>query len=115
MLDLTIAPTELFSALSDETRLRILCLLSRGELCVCDLMQLMSAPQSTLSRHMGRLRRAGLVTDRRNGKWVHYALADKTIPPELVALIASLKQTSPYDADDKRLRAHLKVKKDSAC
>lgn len=112
MLDLAVAPTELFSALSDETRLRILCLLSRGELCVCDLMQLLSAPQSTLSRHLGRLRRAGLVTNRRDGKWVHYTLADKTIPNELVSLIGSFNQISPYDVDDKRLKAHLKEQKD---
>lgn len=111
MLYLTIPPTELFSALSDETRLRILCLLSAGELRVCDLMQLLSAPQSTLSRHMGRLRRAGLVNDRRDGKWVHYILADESIPGEIVALIGSLKQISPYDEDDKRLKAHRREKK----
>lgn len=114
MLHLTIPPTELFSALSDETRLRILCLLSAGELRVCDLMQLLSAPQSTLSRHMGRLRRAGLVNYRRDGKWVHYILADESIPDELVALIGSLKQISPYDEDDKQLKAHLKEQKDTA-
>jgi len=115
MLDYGIAPTELFSALSDETRLRILCLLSRGELCICDLMELLSSPQSTLSRHMGRLRRAGLVTDRREGKWVHYALEENNIPPELVSLIKSLTKSSPYLADSARLNNHLKNKKNSAC
>ncbi|OGL40345.1 MAG: hypothetical protein A3C43_01080 [Candidatus Schekmanbacteria bacterium RIFCSPHIGHO2_02_FULL_38_11] len=64
-----------FKAMSDETRLRILHLLTYGELCVCDLMEVLSLPQSTISRHMAYLKNAGLVIDRRNGVWVHYSLA----------------------------------------
>lgn len=65
----------MFRAFADETRLRILHLLSRGELCVCDIMAALAAPQSKVSRHLGHLRRAGLVTDRKEGLWRHYSLA----------------------------------------
>lgn len=64
-----------FKALSDETRLRIMALLSRGELCVCDLMEILALPQSTVSRHLATLRHAGLVEDRRQGVWMYYRLA----------------------------------------
>src|SRR3989338_4364287 len=64
-----------FKAMSDETRLRILHLLTYGELCVCDLMEVLSLPQSTISRHMAYLKNAGLVKDRRNGVWIHYSLS----------------------------------------
>ena len=59
----------LFRALSDSTRLRILHLLKRGELCVCDLMQILRIPQAKTSRHLGYLRKAGLVTVREDGLW----------------------------------------------
>jgi len=61
-------------ALSDETRLRILKLLEDGELCVCHLMRVLNMGQSRISRHMGVLKQAGLVADRRVGKWVFYRL-----------------------------------------
>ena len=64
----------LFKALADETRLRILSLLTAGELCVCDLMTVLDLPQSTVSRHLAYLRNAGLVEDRRSGVWMHYRL-----------------------------------------
>ena len=65
---------QLFKALSDETRLRIIALLTHGELCVCDLMEVMGLPQSTVSRHLATLRQAGLVEDRRQGVWIYYRL-----------------------------------------
>jgi ArsR family transcriptional regulator, arsenate/arsenite/antimonite-responsive transcriptional repressor len=64
-----------FKALSDETRLRIVALLFRGELCVCDLMAILDLPQSTVSRHLATLRHVGLVEDRRQGVWMYYRLA----------------------------------------
>lgn len=65
----------LWKALGDETRLRILKLLEHGELCVCHMMWVLEMGQSRVSRHMGLLKQAGLVTDRRQGKWVYYRLA----------------------------------------
>jgi len=68
-------PDRMFRAFADETRLRVLQLLSNGELCVCDLMSAVDAPQSKMSRHLAYLKRAGLVLDRKQGKWRHYSLA----------------------------------------
>lgn len=72
----------LFKLLADETRLRILILLSRGELCVCDIMSIIGATQSKTSRHLAYLRSAGLVHDRREGLWIHYSLAKPTGVPQ---------------------------------
>ena len=63
------------NALTDETRLRILNLLNEGELCVCDLMRILKEPQSKISRHLGYLRRSGLVEARKEGLWMHYRLS----------------------------------------
>lgn len=64
----------LFHALSDETRLEIVEMLSHGERCVCELMSSLEAAQSRLSFHLKTLKDAGLVTDRRDGRWVYYTL-----------------------------------------
>jgi ArsR family transcriptional regulator len=64
----------LFRALGDETRLRLLEQLHRGEQCVCDLTDELEASQSRLSFHLKTLKDAGLVTDRREGRWVYYAV-----------------------------------------
>lgn len=65
----------MFRAFSDRTRLRILHLLRGGELCVCDLMDVLKVPQPKTSRHLAYLRRAGLVVARKEGLWIHYRLA----------------------------------------
>ena len=70
----TTAVAHLCHALSDETRLAILERLRNGERCVCDLVDLLSAGQSRLSFHLKTLRDAGLVVDRRDGRWVHYSI-----------------------------------------
>jgi ArsR family transcriptional regulator len=64
----------LFHALADETRLRILEQLADGEQCVCDLSDALEAGQSRLSFHLKTLKDAGLVTDRRQGRWIYYTL-----------------------------------------
>jgi ArsR family transcriptional regulator len=69
----------LFHALSDETRLAILDLLHDGEHCVCDLQDALDAAQSRLSFHLKVLREAGLVTDRKEGRWSYYALVPETL------------------------------------
>jgi ArsR family transcriptional regulator, arsenate/arsenite/antimonite-responsive transcriptional repressor len=79
-------PAEQFQALSDETRLRILDLLRGGEHCVCELTEVLDLRQSLLSFHLKALKDAGLVTDRREGRWMYYALA----PEALEALAAHL-------------------------
>src|SRR5512136_2463220 len=64
----------MLKALSDETRLRILCLLFQGELCVCAIMAVLQLPQSTVSRHLAYLKNAGWVDDRRCGVWMYYSI-----------------------------------------
>src|SRR5262245_28529706 len=75
----------LFKALADATRLRILGLLLSGEVCVCDIHESLKIPQPKASRHLAYLRRAGLVTTRREGLWMHYRLG--TLPNPVLAAI----------------------------
>jgi len=63
-----------FHALSDETRLQIVEMLSHGERCVCELQDVLDAAQSRLSFHLKVLKDAGLVTDRKEGRWMYYAV-----------------------------------------
>ncbi len=63
-----------FKALSDETRLKILSLLKDGEACVCDIAETLKMTQPNISFHMSMLRDAGLIKDRKNGRWIHYSL-----------------------------------------
>jgi ArsR family transcriptional regulator len=76
-----------FKALADGTRLRILGLLATGEVCVCHIHESLKIPQPKASRHLAYLRRAGLVTTRRDGLWIYYALA-----PAVDPLVATIQQ-----------------------
>ena len=67
---------DLFKALSDETRLRIVLLLSEKELCVCQIVEALVLSQVKVSRHLTILKYAGLVRCRKEGTWVYYSLAD---------------------------------------
>lgn len=68
-----------FHALSEPTRLRIIDLLRRGERCVCDLTEVLETGQSRLSFHLRALKDAGLVKDRRDGRWVYYSLDEGAV------------------------------------
>src|SRR3954471_1677866 len=81
---------DLFHALSDETRLEIIELLRKGERCVCELTDSLDAAQSRLSFHLRVLRDAGIVRDRKDGRWVHYEL-DPDAFEEMETLVASMK------------------------
>ena len=76
-----------FKALADETRLRILRLLEVREMCVCEVMVALDLTQPTASHHLGLLENAGLVKDRKEGKWVFYSIAD----PKLLENMHKLK------------------------
>ena len=67
-----------FKALSDPTRLRILMLLQYGELCVCEIEEVLAMKQARISRHLNILRNAGLAEARYVGRWVFYSLANAT-------------------------------------
>jgi ArsR family transcriptional regulator, arsenate/arsenite/antimonite-responsive transcriptional repressor len=73
-------PPQLFRALADRTRLRIVNLLARGTLCVCDLQRILRLPQSSISRHLALLKSAGLIRDRRDGMRTFYALTGWDTP-----------------------------------
>ena len=75
----------LFHALSDATRLGILDMLKEGERCVCELQDELDAAQSRLSFHLRVLKEAGLVTDRKEGRWMYY-----TIAPDALAEVHDL-------------------------
>ncbi len=79
----------LFRALGDRTRLRIVNLLARGSLCVCDIQRILGQPQSSVSRHLALLRSAGLIRDRRDGMRMFYALTswDTALGRAVVAAI----------------------------
>ena len=97
----------LFKALSEPVRLRILNLLQDGELCVCDLMAVLDLPQSTVSRHLGRLSRAGLVEGRREGKWMHYRLSESLPEPgrNIMTACRNLCAPAPQAAEDREALA----------
>lgn len=82
-----------FHALADETRLQIINRLSGGEQCVCDLMDLLGTAQSLLSFHLKTLKDAGILIDRREGRWVYYSLNPEAIE-DLEQLIGLLKPRS---------------------
>ncbi|MBS7623942.1 winged helix-turn-helix transcriptional regulator [Candidatus Bathyarchaeota archaeon] len=73
----------IFSGLSDLTRLKILELIGEGELCGCEVMAALDLTQPTTSHHLGILERSGLISSRREGKWVFYRLAN----PKLRSLL----------------------------
>jgi ArsR family transcriptional regulator len=80
-------------ALSDETRIRILnILLELGELCVCDIEAGLDITQSKASRHLGLLRTAGLLRDRRNGTWIYYGIHDD-LSETMTALLDGIRST----------------------
>jgi ArsR family transcriptional regulator len=83
-----------FHALSDPTRLRILSLLERGERCVCELTDALDAAQSRLSFHLKMLKEAGLVIDRKEGRWVYYRLDPEALE-EYGAVFELLPRTVP--------------------
>jgi len=94
---------ELFKALSDPIRLRLVYLLTRREeLCVCHFTEVLGLPQSTISRHLSHLRHLDLVGTRREGKWVYYHLSSRhdTIAAQVLGLISRLGADEPQLVTD---------------
>jgi ArsR family transcriptional regulator len=86
----------LFQALADRTRLRVLHLVSRQEVCVCNFVGILQAPQPKISRHLAYLRKAGLVATRREGKWMHYRL-EKIADPAAATVLKTTLQSLAKD------------------
>ncbi len=78
--------TQTFKALSDKTRLRILSLMKEGEICVCDIAESLGMTQPNISFHLSMLKEAGLIKDRKNGRWIHYSLDDSDMFTRFILL-----------------------------
>ena len=103
---------QVFKALSDETRLRILRLLQDQELCVCELVDILKMEQSRISHQLQILKNARLVNDRREGKWIVYSLNTRDAGPinrEIFFLLKTvLEKGEVVEEDEKRLKLCLK-------
>ena len=106
---------QLFRALSEEARLRIVMLLTNGELCVCDLMAVLEEPQSKISRHLAYLTHSGLTKSKRVGVWMHYSLReplDEVYEAQIEFLKKQLSHIPQLSSDKDRL---LELKKEGSC
>lgn len=105
--------SEFFKIISDETRLRILMVLSQKELCVCEICEILQESQPKISRHLSKLRDAGLVRDNRNGQWVFYSIdLSETAELEIIEIIAKNRVDYQILNDDlERLAERINQKK----
>jgi arsenate reductase/ArsR family transcriptional regulator len=94
---------EVYKALAHPARLRILAMLRGGELCVCQITAVLGLATSTVSAHLSELRRAGLVAERKAGRWVHYRLASEGTAEATLATLWLVLQEDPQIADDGRV------------
>jgi ArsR family transcriptional regulator len=100
-----------FKALSEEIRLRIVKLLEHGELCVCDIVAALDMIQPKVSFHLAVLKEAGLIKDRKQGKWTHYSIADTDMFRRFLLLSTLEKISSESVSEDvRRLKDFLKTK-----
>lgn len=105
------AADALFKGFADPTRLRILNVLAAGELCVCDIVEILEVAQPTVSRHLAYLRRSGLVTATRDWKFAHYRLADPTtaVHQRLIGCVAECFR-GIVSLDEERAAAEARVR-----
>jgi ArsR family transcriptional regulator, arsenate/arsenite/antimonite-responsive transcriptional repressor len=104
-------PPTLFKTLSDPTRLRLLNLLGCGETCVCELTDTLRVVQPKVSRHLARLKRAGLVEARRKGKWMYYRWTQHG-DPLLRHVILGLHQ---WMANDQKMKSERRRRSQVCC
>lgn len=105
-------------AAGEPVRARILKLLHGGELCVCQLLDILGLSQSTISGHLAILKNAGLVRDRKQGRWAYYSLSDRMAnqyAPPVMALLMGWLDDDPLVRADKRRLAALKAKTGKGC
>ena len=105
-------------ALADPTRVRVLAALRSGELCVCELSDVLDVTQSTLSTHLQVIREANLVQTRKEGKWVYYALkpgADRLLKGVFGFFATELAEAPLLRRDEARLKKRLAEREDGAC
>ncbi|HYV00451.1 MAG TPA: metalloregulator ArsR/SmtB family transcription factor [Pyrinomonadaceae bacterium] len=96
----------LFKALADHTRLRLINLIGDDEVCVCFFVEVLKINQPKISRHLAYLRRAGVVSARREGKWIHYRLVEPP-DPHAANIFREVRAALPNDPAMKSDRARL--------
>ncbi len=110
--------TEIFKALSDETRIRILRLLmlSRESICVCEIVDSLEEPQSNISRHLKILKNAGLIEESKQGRWRYYSLTEKgdQFMTHLFQTIASIPKKT-FIKEYAKLKERLKIRRNGKC
>lgn len=94
----------IYHALSEVTRLRILKLLEHGELCVCDLVAALDMSQPKISFHVAALKSAGLISDRKEGRWIHYSIASDCDLFRRYLISTTLEKIQDNDVADDRAR-----------
>ncbi|MCX5817489.1 MAG: metalloregulator ArsR/SmtB family transcription factor [Proteobacteria bacterium] len=107
--------TQMYKALSEDMRLRVVMLLTHGEICVCDLMAIFGESQSKVSRHLAYLKHSGLVRSKRVGTWMHYSLReslDSTIDAQITFMKQQLSQLPVFLRDEERIQD---IKKQKLC
>ena len=104
-------PELFFSALADRTRLRLLNLMRDGEVCVCFFAETLATNNPKISRHLSYLKRADLVSGRRDGKWMHYRINQPKDKRALEVFSSTMKML----AEDKQMTADRKKLKDVCC
>jgi ArsR family transcriptional regulator len=107
-----------YKALTNPTRLRILALLGKGELCVCSLVDILGMPQSTVSRHLALLKAAGWIFERRKGVWMYYRLTQEDSPLQAALqrdILAHLAGLPEVRRDQERLVRYQHEKGKNAC
>ena len=106
-------------ALSDEHRVRALMSLRGGELCLCQVIEMLGLAPSTVSKHMAILRQAGLVESRKDGRWTFFRLADKDAPTSIREATRwvqnSLRDDRQTREDARRLKAVRKMSTEDLC
>lgn len=117
---MTITPlarlVQVHKAIAHPTRLRILAALRGGPLCVCQLTVVVKLAASTVSEHLSELRKAGLITDRKDGRWVEYRLSDSAIRDGILEPVwPALKDDQEAEADAILVRELRKIPVDELC
>lgn len=107
------------AALSDENRVRVVAALQTGELCVCQIVELLDLAPSTVSKHLAILKQSGLIDSRKDGRWIYYRLAGHAAPRAARTAIrwlrAALNDDRRVAADGRRLRTILRIAPETLC
>ena len=111
---------EITKALADDSRLRIIMMLRRSELCVCQVIEVLGLANSTVSRHLSVLHNAGLLESRKEGRWVYYRLpdpktADLRVGQAIGYVVAHLKDEPQIATDREKLTKILAMSPEELC